>query len=418
MAAPAASPGRLGADYWKYWTSTTVSQLGSRFTQFAIPLFVYTLTGSAYDLGVATTLSFLPSLLFGLPFGAYADRFDRKRLLVRGALAKAIVIASIPTLAAADALSLWWVYAAIFLHSCLIALTGPAEFAAIPNLVGRELLTKANGYLQAGVSVARVAGPLLAGLLVTLVPVYSLLFFDALSYVAAALVLASVRAALSAPTAAGRPATTVRREIAEGLRYLWGHPVIRNISIMIALTNFLEITIDAQLVLFAKRHLGADNFQVGLLYSVAGASIAVTSLLADPLRRRLSFGLATVGSLMAYGLLAIAMASTHWYWFATAVWALMMGFGILFDICSQTLTQTVVPDRLLGRVQSASRVLALSGVPLGAFLGGVVVERTGNVALVFGCIGASIFLIAFAFSFTALGRAERHLPKDEASERA
>jgi MFS family permease len=187
---------------------------------------------------------------------------------------------------------------------------------------------------------------------------------------------------------------------------------------MIALTNFLEITIDAQLVLFAKEHLGADNFRVGLLYSVAGASIAATSLLADPIRRRLSFGRATVGSLMACGLLAIAMASTGWYWFAAAVWALMMGFGILVDISSQTLTQTVVPDHLLGRVQSDSRVLALSGVPVGAFLGGIVVERTVNVALVFVCIGAAIFLIVLAFSFTALGEADRYLPQGEASERA
>ena len=263
-----------------------------------------------------------------------------------------------------------------------------------------------------------MAGPLLAGLLVALVPVYSLLFFDALSYVAAALVLASVRAALSAPPAADRPATTVRRDIAEGLGYLWGQPVIRNIALMIALTNFLEITIDAQQVLFAKEHLGADNFRVGLLYSVAGASIALTSLLADPIRRRLSFGRATAGSLMAYGALAIAMASTSWYWFATGVWALMMGFGILFDITSQTLTQSVVPDHLLGRVQSVTRVLALSGVPLGAFLGGIVVERTNDVALVFACIGSAIFLIALAFSFTALGRADRHLPGGEASERA
>ena len=407
----------LGADYWKYWISTIISQLGSRFTQFALPLFVYTLTGSAFDLGVATTLSFLPSLLFGLLFGAYADRLDRKRLLVWGSLGKALAIVSIPGLAVLDALTLWWVYVAIFLHSSLMALTGPAEFAAMPNLVGRENLTRANGYLQAGISVARVAGPLLAGLLVALVPVYGLLFFDAASYAVAALVLASVGTALNAPPDAGRPATTIRQDIGEGLRYLWGQPVIRNIALMIALTNFLEITIDAQLVLFAKERLGADNFGVGLLYSVAGASIALTSLLADPLRRRLTFGRATVGALMAYGLLAVAMASTSWYWFAVATWALMMACGILFDISSQTLSQTIVPDRLLGRVQSVSRVMALSTVPLGAFLGGIVVERTQNVALVYGCIGASIFLISLAFSFTALGRAERHLP-DDATRRA
>ena len=407
----------LGADYWKYWISTIISQLGSRFTQFALPLFVYTLTGSAFDLGVATTLSFLPSLLFGLLFGAYADRLDRKRLLVWGSLGKALAIVSIPGLAVLDALTLWWVYVAIFLHSSLMALTGPAEFAAMPNLVGRENLTRANGYLQAGISVARVAGPLLAGLLVALVPVYGLLFFDAASYAVAALVLASVGTALNAPPDAGRPATTIRQDIGEGLRYLWGQPVIRNIALMIALTNFLEITIDAQLVLFAKERLGADNFGVGLLYSVAGASIALTSLLADRLRRRLTFGRATVGALMAYGLLAVAMASTSWYWFAVATWALMMACGILFDISSQTLSQTIVPDRLLGRVQSVSRVMALSTVPLGAFLGGIVVERTQNVALVYGCIGASIFLISLAFSFTALGRAERHLP-DDATRRA
>lgn len=417
MTAGTGGVGGLGADYWKYWFSTIVSQLGSRFTQFALPLFVYTLTGSAFDLGVATTLSFLPSLLFGLLFGAYADRLDRKRLLVWGALAKALAIVSIPSLAVLDALPLWWVYAAIFLHSSLMALTGPAEFAAMPNLVGRESLTRANGYLQAGISVARVAGPLLAGLLVALVPVYSLLFFDALSYALAALVLVFVRAALNAPPEVGRPATTVRQDIGEGLRYLWGQPVIRNIALMIALTNFLEITIDAQLVLFAKERLGADNFGVGLLYSVAGASIALTSLLADPLRRRLTFGRATAGALMAYGVLAVAMASTSLYWFAVAAWALMMACGILFDISSQTLTQTVVPDRLLGRVQSVSRVMALSTVPVGAFLGGIVVERTGNVALVYGCIGAAIFLIALAFSFTALGRAGQPVPEDDASER-
>lgn len=145
----------MSADYWKFWSSTTISQVGSRFTQFALPLFVYNLTGSAFSLAIATALSFLPTLLFGLILGAGTDRLDRKRLLVYAALAKALVIASTPTLAILESLTLWWVYAAIFLHSRLSALTRPAEFAATLAKLGEPRKPDEGQRLPAGGHLSR-----------------------------------------------------------------------------------------------------------------------------------------------------------------------------------------------------------------------------------------------------------------------
>ena len=85
---------------------------------------------------------------------------------------------------------------------------------------------------------------------------------------------------------------------------------------------------------------------------------------------------------------------------------------------AQVVRQAIVPDRMLGRVQSIAAVLAWSAIPVGAFFGGLAIERTGDVALVYGVIGALVILTALSFSFTALGRAEQYLPEQKEPDRA
>jgi hypothetical protein len=98
------------------------------------------------------------------------------------------------------------------------------------------------------------------------------------------------------------------------------------------------------------------------------------------------------------------------------LWAVMWGLVVLLDINSNSLWQMIVPNRLLGRVQSVVNVLSWSTIPLGTFIGGVAIELTQDVALVYRAIGIVIFLAALAFSFTALGHAERYLPQGESQE--
>jgi len=390
----------------------TVSNVGSSLTIFVLPLLVYKLTGSALNLALIYAVEYIPYLLFGLVIGAWVDRVDRKRLMVFTDLTQSLVIFTVPLLAALSLLSVWWIYAVGFVSSTLWICFNTAEFAAMPSLVNEENLVTANGRLQASYSAATVIGPLLAGLLTTVVPIHAVLLFDGLSFLLSALALRSIRTDLNAGGAGQRRRESLRRDVGEGLRYVLGHPVLRNTCFMMALVNGAGFTIYAQLVLFAKERLGAGDAEVGLLYAAGGVGMVALALLAGPLRRRLPFNKVALGTLMLGGVLIVALAFARWYWLAVPLWASIWGLVILFDINSNSLWQEVVPNRLLGRVQSAVSVLSWSAIPLGILVGGVVIEKTQNVALVYGVIGVTIFLTAIAFSFTAVGNAERYLPQD------
>lgn len=408
MTVASSSAHRLSSDFWKFWVGQTISNLGSSFTGFALPLLIFHLTGSALNLAIATASHFLPYLLFGLIIGAWVDRVNRKRLMIFTDIARALVVASIPLLSVLGLLPIWWIYVATFIQSMLSIAFDAAEFAAIPSLVQQDDLVTANGRIQASYSAAAVAGPLLAGLLAAVVPIQMVLGFDALSFLVSALALGLIRTGFN--QAEPRPPTSIRQDIGEGLRYVLRHPVLRNISAMMALVNFVGSTTYTQLVLFAKERLAASDTQTSLLFSAGSAGVIVLSLAAGRLRRRWSFSVIALGALMISGLLTVILAMTRDYWLAVPLWALLSGLGILFNINTGSLRQAIVPNHMLGRVISIAGVLAWSAIPLGTLLGGALIEWTGDVALVYGGIGALIFVIPLAFSFTALGRAEQYIP--------
>jgi MFS family permease len=408
----------LSGDFGRFWVGQTISNLGSSFTMFALPLLVFNLTGSPINLGIATAAEFVPYLLFGLVIGAWVDRVDRRRLMIATDLARAAVIATIPLLAAVDALSVGWIYAVAFASATLTIAFDAAEFAAIPSLVpsGDDLVT-ANGRVQASYSTAQIAGPLLAGLLVAVAPVQQVLLVDAASFLVSAGALATIGRAFNAPPEEG-PRRAIRKDVVDGLRYVLGHPVLRNISAMMALINLVGATVYAQLVVFAKRQLEASDSQVALLYAAGSAGVVLLSLAAGPLRRRLSFSVAALGALALDGLLTVVLAATSWYWAALVLWAAISGLGIFFNINTGSLRQQIVPNHLLGRVISIAGVLAWSAIPVGALAGGWAVERSGSVALVYGVIGALVALLAIAFSFGPLGHADRYLPAGQDAQRS
>src|SRR5262245_38567481 len=203
---------RLTADFWKFWAGQTISNLGSSITLFALPLLVFKLTGSALNLGISTATSFVPYLLFGLPIGAWVDRVDRKRLMIATDIARALVIASIPIVYTLGVLSVWWIYVAGFLNATLTIGFDAAQFAAIPSLTDHDDLVNANGRIQASYSAAAVAGPVLAGLLVALMPVADILLIDSGSFLISALLLWLIRISFNAGEP--RAPSSIRSDIA------------------------------------------------------------------------------------------------------------------------------------------------------------------------------------------------------------
>lgn len=399
---------RLGGDFGKYWLGQGLSNLGSSFTLFALPLLVFHLTGSALNLAVAFAAEGAPFILFGLLIGAWVDRLNRKRLMITTDLARAAILVALPTLAILHLLTIGWIYLAAFLLSTFSYAFNTAEFAAIPSLVATDDLVAANGRIQATYAAAGVLGPLLAGIIVTLVPLPALLLIDAASFLLSAASLLWIHRSFN-QTMEEVPGS-LRSAISEGVRYVVRHPVLRNICIMMALVNFLAVTSYAQLVLFAKSQLAASDPQVAWLFAAGGLGAVVFSLLAGTLRRRWAFSAVALAAILLLGLLTAALAMIHWYALALLIWAAISGLGVLFNVNFASLWQGIVPNRLLGRVLSVATVLAWAANPLGSLLGGFAIERSHNIALVYGVTGLLISLVAVVFMFSPIGHAERFLP--------
>ena len=396
----------LGRDFWTFWTGQTISNFGSSITQFALPLLVYQLTGSALDLGLAFAAGGLPYPLFGLVIGAWTDRVDRKRLMIVTDVARAAVVATVPGAAALGVLSVWWIYAVLFVSTTLSIAFDTAEFAVIPAVVRQDDLVTANGRIQASYSAASILGPLVAGALLAVIALPILIALDAASFAISAASIWLIRGQLHGRRGAARD---LRADIVEGLRYVVRHPVLRNISVMMALVNFVGSTMWAQIVLFAKVQYAASDTEVGLLFSAGGVGVVFLSLAAGPLRHRWSFGVVALGSLMLGGLVTVVMTLMPWYGVAVVLWAWRNGLGTLFNINTGSLRQSIVPEHLLGRIRSVAAVLAWSANPLGALVGAYAIERTGDVVLVYAAIGVLTFLIPLYFYlFSPLGHAERY----------
>jgi predicted branched-subunit amino acid permease len=398
-------------DFWLFLGGETISNLGTSFTLFALPLLVFRLTGSALNLALSTVAETLPYLCFGLLIGAWVDRMDRKRLMIVVDLLQALVLASIPALYALGILSVWWIYGAGFVGATLKIGFESSQFAAVPSLVGQQDLVAANSRLQASFSAAQMLGPVLAGGLLFILPLPMLLFPDAASFLLSACALFLIRTSFNA--APPRERHSVRQDVMEGLRYVFSHPVLRAISLMTPLMNLLTTTTTAQLVLLAVVTYRAGSAQVGLLSAASSLGIILFSGLAGPLRKLWPFSKVALFALLLMGSLIFALGVTPWYWLAVPLWGLSQGAEMLFNVSARSLRQAMVPDYLLGRVISVSIVLAYSSVPLGALFGGILLQQVGasHVAQMYAAVGLLIVLVALGFARTALGHAERYLPK-------
>ncbi len=263
----------VSSDFWKFWTGQTISTLGSSVTSFALPLLVFKLTSSSLNLALTIAANVLPYLLFGLVVGAWVDRVNRKRLMIVTDLARALVIASIPLLAALRLLSVWWIYVVAFSSSTLSIGFVSAQFAAIPSLVKRDDLVTANGRIQAGYSTAAIFGPLLGGLLLALIPLPSLLLLDAFSFLVSA---GSLGLKVGLLYSAGSIGVIVFSLTAGYVRKRWPYSKVMLAALM------LEGLTTAALILthqyWAALLIWSLHSGVSILFDITGLSLLQTSI--------------------------------------------------------------------------------------------------------------------------------------------
>lgn len=387
---------RLGRGFWTLATSSGLSNLADGIFKMALPLLGVQLTQSPLLIaGLAVALS-LPWLLFALTAGALADRLDRQKLMIMANTVRAIVAGLIGAMILFDVTTMWILYVVALLIGIAETLYDTSAQSILPSVVARDDLSRANGRLY-GVELTanQFIGPPLGGALVA-IGIAAGFLTPALLWLAAVGFLLLLRGSFRV---AREQKTTLRFDIAEGLRFLWSKRVLRILAIMTGVVNFASSAAFAVIVLFAvgpnsRMHLSEVQFGVLLTASAIGALIGsvVASWIEGKLGKRLSLMLAVVGMAIFTGAPGVTANP-----FAIGAAFFIGGvLVVLWNVITVSLRQRITPDRLLGRVNSAYRLLAWGTMPIGAAVGGLLASWLGLEAM-FAIMGIlALAMLGFA----------------------
>lgn len=373
---------RDDADFRRYWLARMTSLSGSLVTAVALPVLVYRLSGSPGLTALTTVLEALPYLIFGLVSGALGDRLDRKRVMVTADLANVAVIGSVPLAWWFDVLTVAHVLVVGFVAQTLFTFFDGSNFGALPVLVGRERVGEANAAVWGFGGVLDLTVPALVGVSLAIVHPADLLAFDALTFLCSALLVRSIRRALSVQRDGAAPisASSMAADVREGLLFLVRHDGVRSNTIIGTLQSIAGAGWVALWVPWADRTLGigTSGWRFGVVFSVWGLGGIAASFVTPWMLRRAGPTRLTLLSIPVSGVAGVLVArSTHW---AEAA-AFMLVWGLAYQtviINSLTYRQLVTPEHLLSRVNTAGRMLAWGlGWTIGAVAAGTLAERIG-----------------------------------------
>jgi MFS family permease len=367
-------------DFVRLWSAESVSRFGSQVSLLALPLIAITvLHTSTFQVGLLSTMEFLPFVLVGLPAGVWVDRLRRRPVLIAGDLGRALALASVPLAHLFGVLSMAQLYAVAFVTGVLTVFFDVAYQSYLPRLVRPDQLVEGNAKLEISSSGASIAGPGLAGLLIQVFTAPLAVLLDAVSFVASAGFIGRIRRPEPPPPpASGGPG--MRREIAEGLRYVLGHPLLRWIAASTGTFNLFSSMTQAILVLYLVRHLGMSAGLIGLVMSVGNAGWLIGAAGSGRLSARIGVGPAVLGAAVigAAGALLVPLAPASWpIPFLIAAMCLQSFGSTVYNIGQLSVRQAITPERLHGRMNATMRFMVWGTMPLGSALGGALGQAVG-----------------------------------------
>lgn len=388
----------------RFWAADTVSVFGSLITRIALPFTaVLLLNASAFDMSVLALADLVPSCVLGLPVGVWVDRRRRLPLMIASDVMRAVVLVSIPAAAAFDVLTLAQIYIVSFIASALTVLFNVAQISILPSLVSREDVLEANSKTSATQSVSEIGAFGIGGWLVQLLSGPGAILIDAVSFLASAVLLRSVR--VNETTPAPKARTEVRHELMAGLSHLWHQPLLRATAVATIALLFGFSIFGTIISLFALKELGFEAGPLATIFAVGGVSSLVGSVLVRPVTRALGVGGAMITGAVVGGLLLMppVAAQGHGLFAAACLLVQQLGDGaiVVFLINEVSLRQTIVPAGLMGRVNASAGVLRSIARLSGVIVAGLVGEAIGLRATL-GIGGAAVTLGAISLATTSL----------------
>ncbi|WP_405971438.1 MFS transporter [Streptomyces sp. NBC_00988] len=362
--------------FGRLWSAAVISRFGDALRGAALPLLAVSLTDRPLLIASVTACGYLPWIVFGLLGGAVADRVDQRRAMWTVDAVRGLLVAAFAVAVALGHASILLLIALAFALTTLQTLFDNASTALLPALVDRAALGSANARLMTG---QKIAGGLMGAPVVPLliaagaaVPFVA----DAGTFLLAAALVASLRT--TAPDRApGQVGSTLRGEIADGLRTLWRDRPLRGLCVATALCNVGMGALIATLVILVTGWLDAGTAG----YAAATTAFTVGGLAGGVVNRRIAARLGPMRSVLLAGLVQtgalVVMGSVRSLIAVVAALAVFGFMSMLWNVNTTTLMQQRAPADMLGRVSSAFRTLAAAGAPLGALLGGAVATAWG-----------------------------------------
>jgi predicted MFS family arabinose efflux permease len=390
----AVAPSRLGRSFRWLLASSVISNVGDGIALAAGPLLVASQTRDPLLVSFALLAQQLPNLLFGLPAGAVADRFDRRRIVAGVNLVRAAVLVVLAATIVGGAVSIAIVLAALFVLGTAEIFADIGSSSLVPRVVPRAHL---------GIANARLTGSFLLTNLLLAPPIGAFLFSVgmALPFAAnaacfalgAVLVTRVVTDVADAAAERGRERGSLRREMADGVRWLIGNAPMRTLALTIIAFNVTYGAAWGVLVLYASERLGMDAVGFGLLTTALAIGGIIGTTLYGRLERR--FALADI---MRVGLLIetfthLALALTTSAPVALATMVVFGGHATVWGTTSTVVRQRAVPDELLGRVTGVYHIAVIGGMVVGTPIGGLLAREFGITApFWFGFVGSAVLV--------------------------
>lgn len=364
--------------FFTIWIGQAFSLFGSQIVQFAIAWWLTTRTGSGTVLATATFVAMLPSVIMGPLAGAYVDRWNRKRVMLVADSAVALLSLCLALLARFDLLRVGYIYAVMLGRGIGGAFHWPAMRASMSLMVPEKHLTRVNSLNQALDGVLTIIAPPAGALLLSILPLHTLILIDVLTALMAIIPLLLT----AVPQPSDRPttqATSIWTDVRQGIHYVWSWRGLRMMLMMATVINFLLGPAFSLLPLLVREHFGGEAWLLGEMESLWGIGIIAGSLILSVwggFQRRIYtalLGLVGMGS----GLLFVGAAPGHRPIIALAglAFAGMMNAitnGPLFAIL-----QAVVPPSIQGRVFTVIQSLSAAMTPLGLLIAGPVGDWLG-----------------------------------------
>jgi MFS family permease len=399
--ATAIAPPRLGPGFRLLLASSWTSNLGDGVALAAGPLLVASLTSDPLVVAAASSLQMLPWVVFGLYAGVLADRVDRRRLVVVANLARGGVVVVLATTVFSDVVTVPVVLVAMFCLGTAETFVDTTTATLLPMLVDGDDLGVANARLQFGNNtINRLAAPPIGAALFAVgasVPFAT----QAVSILLAVVLVARIGA--TPPASADRTAP-VRREIAEGLRWVWANPAIRLLVFTILAFNITFGAVHGILVLYVAERLGLGEVGFGAFVAFGAAGAILGTLVYTRLERLLGRSGIMRAGLVVETATHLVLALTDRPAFAFGI---MFVFGIheaAWGTTASTLRQRLVPNELQGRVTSVYMLSVLGSMVTGQVLGGVMAGIWGITApFWFGFVGSAVILAVMWPRFVRLG---------------